>query len=250
MIFKSGMNQLIADLGNTYKKFAVFDGNGNIKELVSAVDFNAVSLKRLISRHAINSVIISSVIDNIEQLYQSIPSHCRILKFNTLTPVPIKILYQSLPTLGPDRLAAAVAGYKLFPDRNVLVVDAGTCIKYDFVTSAGEYPGGSISPGLKMRFKALHTFTDKLPLIEVENIEELTGRNTNESLLTGVMNGSKAEMEGIINHYREKYRDVQVVLSGGDMQYFVPTLKNQIFALENIVLHGLKYILDYNDNKT
>jgi type III pantothenate kinase len=157
--------------------------------------------------------------------------------------------YDSPETLGKDRLAAAVAGNHLFPNQNVLVIDAGTCIKYDFINAQAEYLGGAISPGLQMRFNALHIFTEKLPLIELTVFKTLIGKNTTDSLLSGVINGTLSEIDGIIDQYREIYPEIQIVLSGGDAEYLVGKLKKGIFAVSNIVLQGLKIILDYNDKQ-
>jgi type III pantothenate kinase len=137
-----------------------------------------------------------------------------------------------------------------FPNQDVLVIDAGTCIKYDFVNKANAYLGGSISPGLQMRFKALHTLTEKLPLVQpVLNVDYLIGSSTEEAILSGVLNGCIAEIDGIIQQYKSNYKNLKVVLSGGDSIYFDKTLKNSIFASPNIVLEGLNAILDYNVDK-
>jgi len=191
----------------------------------------------------------SSVINHDSELEDFILSHCDFINFNHNTPLPIINKYQTLETLGKDRLASAVAAHQLFPDKDVLVIDAGTCVKFDFINSMAEYLGGSISPGLQMRFRALHSFTEKLPFVELKPFDILIGKTTHESLLSGVINGTLAEIDGIINRYKENYPELQVVLSGGDAEYLVSKLKNRIFALSNIVLNGLKIILDYNDNQ-
>ncbi|MGE5423944.1 MAG: type III pantothenate kinase, partial [Syntrophothermus sp.] len=149
-------------------------------------------------------------------------------------------------TLGRDRIAAATGGQSLFPGHDVLVINAGTCITYDFVTGNREYAGGSISPGMMMRFRALHTFTGKLPLLSPDETEILTGNSTESSIQSGVMEGITAEMEGITGKYRSLYPELKVVLSGGDLNYFVNRLKINIFAFPNIVIQGLHQILKFN----
>ncbi|MFH1937467.1 MAG: type III pantothenate kinase, partial [Bacteroidota bacterium] len=149
-------------------------------------------------------------------------------------------------TLGRDRLACAVAASRLFQGVPSLVINAGTCITYDLVTAQNEYLGGAIAPGLQMRLRAMHTFTRKLPLLELQEPGNLTGLDTRESMLSGAVYGVVAEVTGIIEQYRKSYPDLQVILSGGDMEYLDKLLKIRIFALSNIVMVGLKHILEYN----
>ena len=165
------------------------------------------------------------------------------------TPLPIKNLYKTPQTLGKDRLAAAVAGHMRFSTDPVLVVNAGSCITFDVINEKGEYLGGSISPGIQMRFRALHTFTGKLPLITGKNLVALTGTTTGDSILSGVINGSLSEVEGIIAQYLQKYKNLHVILSGGDMKYFDTRLKIKTFAIPNIVTEGLYQILELNAGK-
>jgi type III pantothenate kinase len=148
-----------------------------------------------------------------------------------------------------DRLASAVAAFHRFPVHPVLILNAGTAVTYDIVTKIGEYLGGSISPGMQMRFRALHTFTKQLPLLTYTGIDFLTGNDTDTSVLSGVINGMAAEMEGMIARYQKEYPGIKVVLSGGDLNYFVNRLKISIFAVPNIVIYGLQQILAFNDKK-
>ena len=158
-------------------------------------------------------------------------------------------MYKSTSTLGSDRLAAAVGGNFMFPNKNVLIIDAGTCIKYNFVSKNNEYLGGGISPGLRMRFKSLPAFTSRLPLIEMEeDFDNLIGTDTRESILSGVELGAIAEVDGIIERYKSIYEDLTVVFTGGDFNFFVKRLKNSIFADQFLILRGLNVILDYNFN--
>ena len=151
--------------------------------------------------------------------------------------------------MGKDRLAAAVTGNHFFPNQNVLIIIAGTCITYEFVNTKAEYLGGAISPGISIRFKALHTFTGKLPLVEKKIKASIIGNTTENSILSGVINGCFYEVKGITYEYTDKYKDLKIILSGGDMKYFDKILKNSIFAISNIVLIGLNIILDFNAKK-
>jgi len=171
-----------------------------------------------------------------------------LTELRDITPVPLKNKYHTPATLGYDRLAGAVGASKLFPGKDALVVDMGTCINYECVTAAGEYLGGAISPGMRMRFRALHEFTGKLPLINDHfQPESFVGQDTTTSLLSGVMNGILQEVDGVIAQYRLRYNDLQVILTGGDADYFGKYLKNQIFAQPDLVLLGLLEILHFID---
>ncbi len=240
--------KLIIDLGNTFPKIAVFSGE-EIVQLELPTQFETKLLESVFNKFPISSCILSSVIHHQTEIETFLSSKCKLIVFDHTTPIPIKNEYHSPESLGKDRLASAVAAQNLFPTQDVLVIDAGTCIKYDFVNSKAAYLGGAISPGLQMRFSALHTFTDKLPLIELIDYNTLIGKNTQESLLSGVINGTIAEIDGIIDQYRNNFPQIAIVLSGGDADYLVNKLKNKIFAVSNIVLIGLKIILDYNDNQ-
>jgi type III pantothenate kinase len=152
--------------------------------------------------------------------------------------------------LGSDRLAASIGAYSLHPNSNVLVIDAGTCIKYNFTNFKNEYLGGSISPGIEMRFKSLEHFTSKLPLINFDaSYRELIGENTKNSILSGVINGSIAEIDGIMFDYKSKFPNIICILTGGDSEFLAKRLKNSIFTHQNLVLKGLNDILNYNLEK-
>jgi type III pantothenate kinase len=163
-----------------------------------------------------------------------------------MLPLPIKILYATPQTLGVDRIAGSCGALQLFPGKNTLVIDAGTCITYDFTDSSKQYYGGSISPGLKMRFQAVHTFTARLPLVSPAENPELIGNSTETSIQSGIVNGTVAEIDGIIDRYRQKYPDLQVILCGGDGPFFENKLKASIFASPDLVLIGLNSVLIHN----
>jgi type III pantothenate kinase len=237
--------KLVIDLGNTLKKFAFFEKD-RMMELFTFGELDLDELERMLEATPVRASILSSVINYPERLSDILSAHSCFIKFRNDTSLPIRVMYETPLTLGRDRLAAAVAGSHLYPGRNVLVVTAGTCTTYDIVTAGKEYLGGAIAPGLGMRFRALNTFTDHLPLIEKSDEAPLTGRSTRGSVLSGVQQGALAEMDGMIDRYREEHEDLTIILSGGDANYFDKKLKNNIFAVPNIVLTGLNIILDFN----
>jgi type III pantothenate kinase len=179
-------------------------------------------------------------------LQEYLEQRFKLILLDETTRLPIMNLYKS-KTLGKDRLAAAVGGHAKFPGEDVLIVNCGTAITYDVVIKEGEYIGGAISPGMQMRFNALHTFTSQLPLLSYSEINFLTGNNTDDSVLSGVINGMTAEIEGMIAKYKKEYPGIKVILSGGDLNYFDNRLKISIFAVPNIVIYGLHQILVFND---
>lgn len=236
---------LIIDIGNTRVKAALFKEN----QLFELRIFDSVSelLSDLSFIKQAQNAIIGSVVEDLTLFNSALNSVIPTLTFTHQTKIPLLNLYHSASTLGSDRLAAAVGANMLYPNKDVLVIDAGTCIKYNFINSKNEYLGGAISPGLKMRFKSLEHFTSKLPLIELdENFDELIGRNTQNSILSGVLNGSIAEIDGLINDYVIQFPEVICILTGGDTEFLAKRLKNSIFTHQNLVLKGLNDILNYN----
>ena len=162
------------------------------------------------------------------------------------TSLPIENLYQTKETLGKDRIAAAVGANHLFPETNLLVIDAGTALTYEFINAKAQYLGGCISPGLIMRFKALNAFTDKLPLLAPSEDFNIPATNTTEAIQSGIQSGIIKEIEGTIIEYKEQYSDLKVVLTGGDILFFEKKLKSSIFVDSNLVLKGLNRILEFN----
>ncbi len=236
---------LVIDFGNTRVKAALFNGSTlveakaykSLKDLEADKTFYSKASKCIIGSVVNTDMQIASVVNHINTT----------IFFGSDTKVPLKNLYKSAATLGSDRLAAAVGAYSLYPQKNVLVIDAGTCLKFNFTNGNGEYFGGAISPGLQMRFKALQHFTDKLPLVPFnENFNKLIGETTEESILSGVLNGILQETDGIINEYKKLYPDLTIVVTGGDIDFFAKHLKNRIFAHPHLVLLGLNEILIYN----
>ena len=190
-------------------------------------------------------LIISSVVVSEEDLNEIFKDFSTKIILNSKTPLPVSNNYGTPETLGYDRLAAVIGANGRFPDQNCLVIDIGTAIKYDFVSDENAFIGGIIAPGREMRFKALHTFTKKLPLLNATNIPALIGTSTETCMESGVLNGILAEINGMIESYVESYNPV-VLLCGGDAPYFETQIKYPTFATPNLVLEGLNRILLYN----
>ncbi len=239
--------QLCIDIGNSAIKTAVFSGNEIVGKNVLP-DFGIREIEDLGNKYPeIQNVILCSVRADDPALIKILKSNFRnLLVLDSETAIPFENLYESKNTLGKDRLAAITGANNIFPDRNVLVVDAGSAITYDIIDNCGRYLGGNISPGLFMRFRALHEFTGKLPLISPKEDTELMARNTEDSIAFGVVNGAVFEMQSYINKIKTKFRDPEIIFTGGDANYFVKKLKNTIFVDPELVLKGLNRILTYN----
>jgi type III pantothenate kinase len=241
---------LIIEQGNTTTKLAVYN-KGVIETSFSYKRFDASLLEPFFVKYDLQAGIMSTVIDPDTTLISVLNSFLpRFIFLDEQVPLPLKIRYQTPETLGKDRVAAVVGATTLQPGRDILVIDAGTAITYEWVDASGTYWGGNISPGMTTRFKALHQFTGKLPLLqEAEEIPPL-GYNTQTAIQAGVVNGIIYEMDAYIDELRLKHPNLLVFLTGGHSFYFERRLKNTIFADINLVLTGLNRILEYNvENK-
>jgi type III pantothenate kinase len=238
---------LVADIGNTRIKLALFEGD-ELKQHEYFVLTELHKVDGFINKHKADRAIVSSVVNAAQVIVDGIKSKVPIvLEYNAETKIPVKNLYKTTSTLGNDRIPSVVGAQRQFPDTAILVIDSGTCIKYNFLNKQGEYLGGGISPGLNMRFQALPAFTSRLPLIEQDaQFDKLIGTDTRESILSGVQMGAVAEIEGMINEYKKQHPGLKIVLTGGDSSFFEKRLKNAIFADPELVLRGLNIILNYN----
>jgi type III pantothenate kinase len=245
-LFLIFLMKLILDFGNTIQKLARFEGK-QLLEVTPFYNINVEDLDRFIKgKGPFSASLLSSVIPVEESIRGVLRSTTDYTDFTAITKLPVTLKYLTPETLGQDRIAAAAAAAALWPGDDVLTIDAGTCITYDFTSRDREYLGGAISPGISMRLKALHTFTGKLPLIGQEPFDGLIGNSTRESILSGVMNGVAVEVNGTIHHYRELYPGLVVAITGGDHQFLYNRLKNNIFAVPELVLIGLNEILDHH----
>lgn len=241
---KQGMD-LVIDIGNTLHKIAVFDKE-NIVFSCQYEKLEAEELTSVLNTYPISRSILSSVTENYEELAAILESRSEYIRYDRNVLLPISIDYETGHTLGPDRIANAVAANSRFPSQNVLSVQSGTCLVYDFIDERGVYQGGAISPGLEMRFKALHHFTHKLPLVTLKEIDHFIGRSTQQSMESGVINGVIHEINGFITQYENQYPGIRVLLSGGDSGYLQKSIKNAIFVGSNFILFGLHEILKLN----
>ena len=235
------MQNLILDFGNTQLKFGVFE-KSSLKQKGIIADLD--ELEKLVAELQPENVAISSVSLPVEEVLKRVGVKGKKLALTHKTPLPITNLYQTPETLGKDRLAAVLGAAFLFPKTDCLVIDAGTCITYDFLDAEGNYHGGLIAPGLAMKFKAMHTFTSRLPFLEQPAfVPEISGKTTAQAMQSGVYNGTLAEAEGIIKRYEKQAQNLHIILCGGDAAFFETNLKGRIFAIPELVLLGLNSLL-------
>ncbi len=234
---------LVIDIGNTRIKSALYSGSELVELKIYSSPTELLNSPQI---QKCSQIIIGSVVKEADELVKNLQNLKPTIIFTTQTPIPLQNNYKSLSTLGSDRLAASIGAYYLYPNHNVLVIDAGTCIKYNFTDCDNNYLGGAISPGLQMRFKALNHFTSKLPVVELNpQYSDLIGNNTQNSILSGVFLGTITEIDGIIEQYNQKYSNLICILTGGDADYLANRLKNSIFTHQNLTLKGLNDILNY-----
>ncbi len=240
---------LIIDIGNTVAKLAAFEGD-RLLEVVYDENHTLSRLPQWAAGYRFQRAILSSVVKLPEEAEARIKAlGIPVIRLDGHTPLPIEVRYETPETLGCDRLAAVVGAQAEAPGRDLLVVDAGTCITYELLDAQGRYWGGNISPGIRMRLKALHAFTDKLPLVEAEGRLPEMGKDTETAIRAGVMRGVEHELNGYIESLRHKYPQLLVFLTGGDEIPFDTKLKSIIFADKFLVLKGLNHILRYNNDE-
>ena len=230
---------LIVDIGNTKIKIAYFDNHflNSIRVLDSVDDFN-----EFIKKAEFEKSIICSVRDLGEF---NVPTSTLI--FDHQTKIPIENNYETPKTLGLDRLAAVIGAQSEYKNQDILVIDCGSCITYDYLSTKKGYLGGGITTGLNMKLKALHNFTDKLPLVNLQEEFDLIGTTTEKSILSGVINGTIAEISGIIQEYRNISDNLAPVLCGGDSEFIKNRLNLDVVLDENLVLKGLNEVLRFNE---
>ncbi|WP_136465912.1 type III pantothenate kinase [Flagellimonas onchidii] len=238
---------LVIDIGNTLIKYAVFENGKMLFDQSSESRLFLSKVKELFELYPkIDYAIISSVgpLENRERDIVSL--FCKVHVLSGDSKIPFKNSYATPNTLGMDRIALATSAFYQNPRGNTMVIDAGTCITYDMINNTGEYVGGAISPGVRMRYRAMHDQTAKLPILSPEEILDFIGNSTQTSIHSGVMNGILQEMDGIIDQYKTRFQHLTVILTGGDSHFFAKRLKNTIFANSKFLLEGLNYLLEYN----
>ena len=236
---------LCFDFGNTRLKCAFFENREFIEERVLE-NAGSATIQELIDQYKPDKSILSSVINHPPEMEVLLARHTNFHKLGHASKLPLTTPVGKPETIGADRLALVAAAVDLFPNQHNLAIGLGTCITYNFINRLHEFLGGSISPGMTMRFRAMHEQTALLPLIKAEHNFPLVGFDTKTNLLSGVILGMSKEIDGIIEAYSLKYNNFNVLLTGGDMGFFVPHLKNKIFADPNLIYKGLYAISEYN----
>lgn len=246
---------LCIDQGNSRTKVALMTDEGKIINDFIYKQFSSAEVERLFDLYEITDSIISSVVNIEAAVVNTLHRRSQhFVLFDHNTPVPIENTYDTPQTLGQDRLAAAVGAKSLCPNENLLIIDAGSAITYDFVTDKGEYIGGNIAPGLKMRFTMLQRMTKKLPLVDADENElvPLFGKNTRDAIVAGVIRGIAYEVKGYMRTLREKTPHFRTYLTGGHASYILNnvrtsrTEKREITYEKHLVLIGLNEILVFN----
>ncbi|MBC7642576.1 MAG: type III pantothenate kinase [Flavobacterium sp.] len=241
---------LTLDVGNTRIKSAVFEHHTMIKSYVFEKNIFEKNILNILKKYPkIKNLIVSSVAKIEDSNFQEIKKHLKItfIEYNTI--LPFENLYTTPLTMGIDRMVLAAGATLNFSGKNRLVIDAGTCITYDYINKNDQYLGGAISPGLRLRYESLHNYTAKLPLLSVDNPEKIIGNSTNQAIHSGVINGTISEINGFINQFEAENPNFIIILTGGDCDFLAKRLKNTIFANSNFLLESLNLIyLHTNQN--
>ena len=236
---------LVIDIGNTRAKLGLFKGQKmQLREVQDKLTVKY--LRSFCQENEVQRVALSTTAKVPEAVERYLKKNFYYLRLTHQTLLPIVNRYQTPKTLGKDRIAGVVGALDRFPGKNCLVVDAGTCMTYDFLDADANYHGGGISPGIAMRLKAMNAFTARLPLVKQHQAPKLLGFSTESSLQSGGQLGAVMEVEGFIRRYRAEFGKINVLLTGGDADFFANNLKTKIFVNSNLVLCGLNKILTYN----
>ena len=249
-------NMLLAiDIGNTRIKAAVFEGNTLLDAEVFKNEDLQKKIENILDLHPnIMNLVVASVGNVAKESFLAFEKRINCHFIDYKTPFPFRNLYKTPHTLGIDRLVLAAGSVFQFPNQNRLIIDAGTCVTYDFVNSDDEYLGGGISPGIRLRYEALHQYTANLPLLTIDDLDadknsilkpDLIGNSTQNAIHSGVVNGTVNEIDGFINQYKAIYPKFIIILTGGDAEFLAKRLKNTIFANSNFLLESLNQTYQY-----
>ena len=239
--------QLVVDIGNTRIKSYVFENDKIIENNSTLLASGILSIRQLLTTFdQINSVIVSDVNKTLTKKVEALFSRLPVVHCSSSINLPFNSLYNPKTQLGADRIALLAASCLAYPKTNRLLIDLGSCITYDIIDNKDVHHGGAISPGFAMRYKSMHTFTGKLPNLTPEYPKETLGKSTSESMHRGVHHGIVDEIKGAIDDSIEKYKDLTVILTGGDAERLPKPLKNSIFAHSNFIAYGLNYLLKLN----
>jgi len=238
---------LCIDWGNTNIKAAIFDNDVLTKQYIFSEEAALEEVSTIMNTYKPVKAILCSVVHHTDELCHLLKSKIpSFINLNGFTRLPINNAYLSQDTLGADRVALVCGAHLAFPDKNNLVIGAGSCITYNLMQKNKTFRGGAISPGLRMRLKAMHTFTDRLPEIGLDGELLLLGYDTPTCMLSGAVFGMACEIDGMIAEYGKQYPDFNAILTGGDASFFAGKLKSKIFADPDLLLKGLNLILNYN----
>jgi type III pantothenate kinase len=237
---------LAVDVGNTRIKVAVFEKHTLLFQDVFPREEAQKKIEIIFEKNPkIKESVLSSVGKLDDEVIDLLEKYSILNVISSETRFPFQNKYETPKTLGVDRMVLASGATLMYPDQNRLIIDAGTCVTYDFVDANDVYLGGAISPGLRLRYEALHNYTAKLPLLELEQPVHYIGNSTKEAIHSGVVNGILNEIEGFINQYRQQYQVLTVILTGGDAEFLAKNIKNTIFANSNFLLESLSHIHHY-----
>ena len=239
---------LVLDIGNSLIKAGIFKNNALI-ESFTINNKSIKNLKQILETKNIQYSIASNVSKNNLDLINLLTNNTSFFKFNDNLELPFKNTYKSKKTLGEDRIGLISNAAISFPNENVLVIDLGTCITYDFLDKKNKYLGGNISPGLDMRYRSLNNQTSNLPLLKYSKTDSLIGDNTKNSIHTGVFNGILGEINSFISMYEESFGKIRIILTGGNSKLLLNKIKNPIFADSNFLLSGLNYLIELNKKR-
>jgi type III pantothenate kinase len=240
------MKNLCIDIGNTRTKVGLFHGEKLLETFIIVEEQHRVRIEALTNELDFDRILISSVRNLNQEPYKALLYKKGVIVANHTMKTPLSLKYETPETLGLDRIFAAIGAQQMFPGYSTLSIDAGTCITYDICDANSNYIGGAISPGIKMRLKALNAFTDKLPDLEIIETPVTIGTSTTSSMQMGSKEGAIYEMDGFITHFRRRFGDLKVILTGGDTSFFEQALENAIFAAPNLVLQGMNSVLLFN----
>jgi len=234
---------LCIDIGNSRIKIALFQENRVVFER-TCEELTKDFLQDIFVKYNVKKSIISSVTHNKREIITFLKKRTTLVELTNETPISLKINYLTPKTLGCDRIAAAVGAAEILPKSDILVIDIGSCVTMDLVTADGVYHGGNIAPGFVMRINAMHDYTAKLPIVKPQISETILGKNTTEAVLCGAFWGIVSEVNALLERLLSDYKNISIVLTGGDAHYFENHIKNCKKNVPNLVLIGLNKILE------
>jgi len=238
---------LVVDVGNTLIKMAIFDNKVLVYKKIDVKSEFDKNIDFILEEFPSTKQVALSIVGGFsEKSKLKLNKHFKVFEITSNIKTPFINDYATPLSLGVDRIALVSAAIQQYPFQNSLIIDVGTCITYDFLNSEGHYKGGAISPGINMRYKALHEYTEKLPLLDANTPNTIVGNSTQTSIHSGVIFGVTLEIDGAISQYKHDFKDLTVILTGGNAHFLRDRLKNSIFANSNFLLEGLNYLLEYN----